>query len=47
VWICPEDRWGWGFGDSEIAAYAKACDQVAVVQSLADLDRLAEQLAPT
>jgi len=47
VWICPEERWGWGFGDSEMSTYAKVCDQVAVVQSLADLDRLAERLIPT
>jgi uncharacterized protein with von Willebrand factor type A (vWA) domain len=47
VWICPEDRRGWGFGDSEMDVYAQACDQVVVVQTLSDLDQLADQLVPT
>jgi uncharacterized protein len=47
IWICPEDRRGWGFGDSEMDLYAQVCDQVVVVQSLADLDRLADQLVPS
>ncbi len=46
IWICPEDRRGWGFGDSEMDLYAQVCDQVVVVQSLSDLDRLADQLVP-
>jgi hypothetical protein len=46
VWICPEERQAWGVGDSEMDLYARVCDQVVVVQSLSDLDRLADQLVP-
>lgn len=46
LWICPEDRRSWGFGDSEMHTYAKLCHQAVVVQSLADLERLADQLVP-
>ena len=46
VWICPEERRAWGVGDSEMDLYARVCDQVVVVQSLSDLDRLADQLVP-
>ncbi|HEY8207348.1 MAG TPA: VWA domain-containing protein [Myxococcaceae bacterium] len=47
IWITPEDRRSWGFGDSEMHAYSKACHQTVVVQSLADLERLADQLVPS
>lgn len=47
LWICPEDRRSWGFGDSEMATYARLCHQVVTVQSLGDLVRVAEQLVPT
>jgi uncharacterized protein with von Willebrand factor type A (vWA) domain len=46
VWICTEPRSQWGSGDSEMPTYAKWVDQVVVVQSLADLDQVAEQLVP-
>lgn len=46
LWICPEERRSWGFGDSELQTYAKICHQVVVVQSLADLERLADELIP-
>ncbi len=46
LWICPEDRRNWGFGDSEMHTYAKACHQVVTVQSIADLSRVAEELVP-
>jgi uncharacterized protein with von Willebrand factor type A (vWA) domain len=46
VWICPEDKKSWGFGDSAMAVYARHCHQVAVVQSVSDLARVAEQLIP-
>lgn len=46
LWICPEDRRAWGFGDSEMPTYAKCCHQVVTVQSLDDLARVAEQLVP-
>lgn len=46
LWICPEDRRSWGFGDSEMPTYARLCHQAVVVQSLADLARVADQLVP-
>jgi uncharacterized protein with von Willebrand factor type A (vWA) domain len=46
IWICSEDRRSWGFGDSEMARYARQCTQTVVVQSLGDLARVAEQLVP-
>jgi uncharacterized protein with von Willebrand factor type A (vWA) domain len=46
VWICPEDRRAWGTGDSAMGHYQAVCDRVAVVQTLADLERAAEQLVP-
>jgi uncharacterized protein with von Willebrand factor type A (vWA) domain len=46
LWICPEDRRSWGFGDSEMLNYAKACHQAIVVQTLADLERVADQIVP-
>jgi uncharacterized protein with von Willebrand factor type A (vWA) domain len=46
IWICTEDRRNWGFGDSEMLAYAKHCHQTVVVQSLADLAQVADQLVP-
>jgi len=47
IWITPEDRRSWGFGDSEMHAYSRAVHQTVVVQSLADLERLADQLVPS
>lgn len=44
VWICTEPRSSWGFGDSEMLNYAKACHQVVTVQTLADLEAVAQQL---
>ncbi len=46
IWICPEDRRNWGFGDSEMANYAKHCDHVGVVKTISDLTGLADQLVP-
>jgi len=46
VWICTEPRSSWGFGDSEMLTYEKACSQVVTVQTLADLERVAQQLIP-
>jgi uncharacterized protein len=47
IWITPEDRRSWGFGDSEMHAYSRAVHQTVVVQSLADLEKLADQLVPS
>jgi uncharacterized protein with von Willebrand factor type A (vWA) domain len=46
VWICTEPRSSWGFGDSEMLAYSKACHQTVTVQTLADLEAVAHQLVP-
>jgi uncharacterized protein with von Willebrand factor type A (vWA) domain len=46
VWICPEERRGWGFGDSEMPLYASHVDRVATVTSLDELERVAEELLP-
>ena len=46
LWICPEDKSAWGFGDSEMPVYAARCDRVAVVRSLAELSRAVEDLLP-
>jgi uncharacterized protein with von Willebrand factor type A (vWA) domain len=47
VWICTEPRTNWGFGDSEMLAYEKRCSQVVTVQTLGDLEKIAQQLVPT
>jgi uncharacterized protein len=47
VWICPEERRSWGFGDSEMLTYAKHCHQTVVVRTLADLSSVADQLVAT
>lgn len=47
LWICPEERSNWGFGDSEMLTYSKHCHHTVVVNSVADLSRIAEQLVPT
>jgi uncharacterized protein with von Willebrand factor type A (vWA) domain len=47
IWICTEPRSNWGFGDSEMLVYEKAVSQVVTVQTLSDLERVAQQLVPT
>jgi uncharacterized protein len=46
VWICTEPKANWGFGDSEMLRYSRAVHQTVIVQSLADLERVAEDLVP-
>ena len=46
VWICPEERWAWGSGDSEMPLYAACVERVAVVTRLADLEEVAQALVP-
>lgn len=43
VWLCPEDRFSWGFGDSAMPSYAAECDRVEVVRKVSDLGRVLEQ----
>lgn len=46
IWICPEERYAFGTGDSEMHAYARVCHQVATVQTLDDLEQVADALVP-
>jgi uncharacterized protein with von Willebrand factor type A (vWA) domain len=46
LWICPEERWAWGQGDSEMPTYAACADRVAIVTRLADLEAVADELVP-
>jgi uncharacterized protein with von Willebrand factor type A (vWA) domain len=46
LWICSEERWAWGSGDSEMPAYAREVDRVATVTTLADLEAVADHLVP-
>lgn len=44
VWITPEPEEDWGRGDSEMLRYRDVVSQVVVVQTLADLEGVAEKL---
>lgn len=46
VWICPEERYAFGTGDSEMLLYARICHRVATVQTVEDLAQLADELVP-
>jgi hypothetical protein len=46
LWLCPEDRHSWGFGDSEMPLYARFCSRVESVRSVDDLNRIADELMP-
>jgi uncharacterized protein len=46
LWLCPEERHSWGFGDSEMPLYARHCHKVESVRSLDDLARVAAELMP-
>jgi uncharacterized protein with von Willebrand factor type A (vWA) domain len=46
IWLCPEDKSAWGFGDSEMPLYARQCHRVESVRSLDDLTRVAAELMP-
>jgi uncharacterized protein with von Willebrand factor type A (vWA) domain len=46
LWICPEPRWSWGTGDSEMPLYASRCDRVATVATLDELEQVADALVP-
>lgn len=46
LWICPEERWAWGSGDSEMPLYAAQVDRVAVATRVSDLEEIAEALVP-
>jgi len=46
VWLCPEEKHSWGFGDSEMPLYARHCHRVETVRSLDDLAKVAAELMP-
>ena len=46
IWLCPEDKAAWGFGDSEMPAYSRRVDRALPVKSLDDLARAAEEILP-
>jgi len=46
LWICPEERWAWGSGDSEMPLYGAKADRVATVTRLSDLEEVADALLP-
>lgn len=44
IWLNPEPRSGWGYGDSEMPLLATACHQVRVCNTLKHLEQLVEEL---
>ncbi len=46
LWLCPEDRASWGFGDSEMLLYERHCHRVEPVRSVDDLARVASEILP-
>ena len=46
LWLCPEEKHSWGFGDSEMPLYARHCHKVESVRSLDDLARVVSELMP-
>ena len=46
IWLNPESRNTWGFGDSEMERYAPHCDLVEECRNLNQLYRVIDQLVP-
>jgi uncharacterized protein with von Willebrand factor type A (vWA) domain len=46
LWICPEEPYAFGTGDSEMLLYRRECDAVVTVQTLEDLEQVGELLVP-
>jgi hypothetical protein len=44
IWLNPENSSTWGFGDSEMAKYAKYCDMVEECRNLRQLYRVVDHL---
>ena len=44
IWLNPENRSTWGFGDSEMARYSKHCDMVEECRNLRQLYRVVDAL---
>jgi hypothetical protein len=45
LWLSPEDRGTWGFGDSEMPRFARHADAIHVVRSIRDLGRAIDRIA--
>jgi uncharacterized protein with von Willebrand factor type A (vWA) domain len=45
LWLCPEARGTWGFGDSEMPAYARASTRAFEVRTLAQLAAAIDRIA--
>jgi uncharacterized protein with von Willebrand factor type A (vWA) domain len=46
IWLNPESRSTWGFGDSEMERYAAHCDMVEECRNLNQLYRVIDRLVP-
>lgn len=46
IWLCPEPKSNWGFGDSEMTNYSRAVSKVVIVRNLAELEKVAPRLIP-
>jgi uncharacterized protein len=46
IWLNPESRWKWGFGDSEMLRYASHCHMVEECGNLGQLYSVIDRLAP-
>jgi uncharacterized protein len=44
LWLSPEERGTWGFGDSEMHRYARHADAIYVVRTAADLARAVDRI---
>lgn len=44
LWLSPEERGTWGFGDSEMPRYARHADAIHVVRTAADLSKAVDRL---
>ena len=44
IWLNPENKWGWGWGDSIAPLYAQYCDQMVECRNLAQLTEAMEYL---
>ena len=47
IWLNPENRMTWGFGDSEMDRYEPFCDLVAECRNLNQLYQVADRLVLT
>jgi uncharacterized protein len=46
IWLNPESRLTWGFGDSEMARYVPYCDVVEECRNIEQLYKVIDRLVP-